>query len=161
MRSKLLIVNSFAMFTLVLVILFAAKANAQTSSFTYQGRLSDGGTVANGNYDLQFALWDSTSGGTQIGSTQTINTVSVSNGVFSVSLDFGTSSFSGASRFMEISARLSGAGSFSLLAPRQQVTATPYALRSISALSADTAITATNALMKLVCRKQPRVAACR
>src|SRR6266851_3051692 len=126
MRSKLLIVNSFAMFTLVLVILFAAKAVAQTSSFTYQGRLTDGGTAANGNYDLQFALWDSVSGGSQIGSTQTLDTVAVSNGVFTVSLDFGANSFNGASRFLEISARLSGAGSFTLLTPRQQLTSTPY-----------------------------------
>src|SRR5205807_10279948 len=44
----------------------------------YQGRLTDGGTAANGNYDLQFALFDSPSGGTQIGSTQTLNTVAVS-----------------------------------------------------------------------------------
>src|SRR5438094_10484227 len=92
----------------------ASTAFAQTTSFTYQGRLTDGGTAANGNYDLQFALWDSASGGTQIGSTQAINTVAVSNGVVIVSLDFGASSFSGADRFLEISPRPSGAGSFTL-----------------------------------------------
>jgi hypothetical protein len=36
-------------------------AQAQTTSFTYQGRLTDGGTAANGNYDLQFTLFDSLS----------------------------------------------------------------------------------------------------
>src|SRR5438094_9203236 len=117
--------------------LFATNAAAQTTSFTYQGRLTDGGTAANGNYDLQFALWDSASGGTQIGSTQAINTVAVSNGVFIVSLDFGASSFNGANRFLEISARPSGAGSFTLLTPRQPVTATPYAVRSANASAAD------------------------
>src|SRR5207253_8201050 len=91
MRSKLLYQNSFALLIVaVLAILFgASEALAQTTSFTYQGRLTDGGTAANGNYDLQFALFDSPSGGTQIGSTQTLNTVAVSNGVFTVSLDFG------------------------------------------------------------------------
>src|SRR5262245_19448063 len=106
----------------------AVTGNAQTSSFSYQGRLTDGGTGANGNYDLQFALWDSASGGTQIGSTLTINTVPVSNGIFTVALDFGAASFNGANRFLEIGARPSSGGSFTLLTPRQVVSATPYAI---------------------------------
>ena len=78
-----------ALFMVLWLIAAASATVAQTSSFTYQGRLTDGGTAANGNYDLQFGLFDSLSGGTQVGSTQTINTVAVSNGVFTVSLDFG------------------------------------------------------------------------
>src|SRR2546425_8316947 len=128
----------------LLLLLLAVAAQAQTSGFTYQGRLTDGGPPANGNYDLQFALFDSLSGGAQVGSTQTINTVAVSNGVFTVSLDFGANAFPGASRFLEISARPTG-GSFTLLTPRQQVTSTPYAIRSANASSADTATNATNA----------------
>ncbi|HEX3083346.1 MAG TPA: hypothetical protein VHP99_02385, partial [Pyrinomonadaceae bacterium] len=118
---------------LVLMIVFTAPVVlAQSSNFTYQGRLTDGGTAANGNYDLQFALWDSASGGSQVGSTLPLNSVAVSNGVFVVTLDFGANSFPGASRFLEISARTIGAGSFTLLTPRQQVTSTPYAVRSAS-----------------------------
>src|SRR5712692_5052776 len=83
------------------ISLSASAAYAQTTSFTYQGRLTDGGTAANGNYDLQFVLFDASSGGTQVGS-QTINTVLVSNGVFTVSLDFGANAFNGANRFLEI-----------------------------------------------------------
>src|SRR5438034_171550 len=127
------------------ISLSASTAFTQTASFTYQGRLTDGGTAANGNYDLQFALFDSLSGGTQVGSTQTLNTVAVSNGVFSVALDFGANAFNGANRFLGISARPTGAGSFTLLTPRQQITSTPYAVRSASAASADTATNATNA----------------
>jgi hypothetical protein len=123
---------------LVLWLLVATSAGlAQTTGFTYQGRLTDGGTAANGNYDLQFALWDSLSNGTQVGSTQTLNTVAVSNGVFTVSLEFGANAFPGANRFLEISARPSGAGSFTLLTPRQPITSTPYAVRSLNAASAD------------------------
>src|SRR2546427_4348388 len=114
----------------------ASAVFAQTSSFIYQGRLTDGGTAANGNYDLQFVLFDSLTGGAQVGSTQTVNTVAVSNGVFTVSLDFGANSFPGANRFLEISARPTG-GSFTLLTPRQQITSTPYAVRSLNASSAD------------------------
>src|SRR3989449_10606689 len=121
MISKSLFGKSFALFTIVLAMsLGATTARAQTSSFTYQGRLTDGGAAANGNYDLQFALFDSLSGGTQVGSTQNINTVLVSNGVLTVSLDFGANAFPGASRFLEISARPSGSGSFTTIERQQE-----------------------------------------
>lgn len=118
------------------------SAPAQGTAFTYQGRLQDGGTAANGNYDLQFTLWDSLSGGAQIGSAQTLNTVAVSGGVFTVTLDFGASAFPGGNRFLEISVRPTGGGLFTVLTPRQPITATPYAVRSLNALSADTVVVA-------------------
>src|SRR5215510_6150871 len=134
MRSKLLMNYSCALGVIALTIFInAAAAVGQTSSFTYQGRLTDGGTSANGNYDLRFAVFDSLSGGTQVALTQTLNTVAVSNGVFTVSLDFGADAFNGANRFLEINARPSAGGSFTPLAPRQQITSTPYAVRSLSA----------------------------
>src|SRR5213080_3811644 len=146
MRPKLLYKNSLAVAAMALAFLLVANsAFAQGSSFTYQGRLTDGGAAANGIYDLQFVLFDSASSGAQIGSTQTLNSVLVSAGVFSVTLDFGANSFNGANRFLEIGARPSDAGSFTLLTPRQQVTSTPYAIRSANASSADTATNATNA----------------
>src|SRR6185295_3780899 len=84
---------------LLLIAIFLMSANsvvrAQTTTFTYQGRLTDGGTPATGNYDLQFALFDSASSGGQIGSTQTVPSVPVSSGIFTVSLDFGAGAFSG------------------------------------------------------------------
>ena len=138
MRNKTLSRYPFPMFVMAFAIaLGTSTAFAQTSSFTYQGRLTDGGTAANGNYDLQFALWTSLAGGVQIGSTQTLNTVPVSNGVFTVSLDFGANAFPGASRFLEISARPTGSSSFTTLTPRQPITSTPYAVRSLNATSAD------------------------
>src|SRR5213078_5296222 len=91
----------------------------------------------------QFALWDSASSGSQIGSTQTVNIIGVSSGIFTVTLDFGANAFPGANRFLEISARLSGASAFTLLTPRQQITSTPYAVRSGNASLADTATNAT------------------
>jgi hypothetical protein len=122
----------------LLLMLGASAAWAQTTSFTYQGRLTEGGTPANGAYDLQFALWDSLSGGTQIGSTQTVLGVSVTNGVFRVTLDFGVAAFSGGNRFLEIGARTSGsANPFTILSPRYAITSTPYAIRSLDSTSAD------------------------
>lgn len=119
------------------ILLLAGATFAQTTGFTYQGRLTASGAPANGLYDLQFRLWDAQASGNQIGSTQSINSVQITSGVFSVTLDFGANAFSGASRFLEIGARPSGGGSFTTLSPRQQITSTPYAVRALKASSAD------------------------
>jgi len=76
MRSTSFYKNSIAFVAIALLVSFSGAATfGQSSSFTYQGRLTDGGTVANGLYDLQFALFNSLSAGTQIGVTQTIQRV--------------------------------------------------------------------------------------
>lgn len=67
------------------------SAAALTTAFTYQGQLQDGGSPANGAYDLQFTLYDALSGGAAVGSSVTLNDVSVSDGIFTVELDFGGS----------------------------------------------------------------------
>ena len=115
---------------------------AQTSSFTYQGRLTDGATAANATYDIQFKLFDSPTvgAGSQIGSTINNGTVLVNSGVFTVQLDFGAPAFSGADRYLEIGVRLAGDSSaYTLLSPRQQLTSAVYAIRAGSATSADNA----------------------
>ena len=40
------------------ILMAAANAFGQTSAFTYQGKLSDNGSPANGAFDLQFKLFD-------------------------------------------------------------------------------------------------------
>jgi hypothetical protein len=138
-----------ALLVVLFLLMSARAAFAQGTAFNYQGRLQDGGTPANGSYDLQFTLWDSSSGGTQqpqpSPSTVTKTSVAVANGVFTVQLDFGANAFPGANRYLEISVRLAGGGAFTILSPRQPVTGTPYAIRSASAGTADTATNATNA----------------
>jgi hypothetical protein len=115
---------------------------AQSSVFTYQGRLQDGGVAANGSYDFRFTLWDAASGGTQQPqpgpATVNVSNVQVTAGNFSVQLDFGTTAFPGADRYLEMSVQLAGVGPFTTLAPRTKVTGTPYAIRSLSAANADT-----------------------
>jgi len=113
---------------------------AQTTEFTYQGSLKDGASAATGNYDFEFALFDSLAAGSQIGSTLTRNTVAVAGGTFAVKLDFG-GQFPGSNRFLEIRVRVSGGGAFTPLLPRQLVNSAPY---SVKALSAATAVNATN-----------------
>ena len=56
-------------------------------------------------------------------------------------LDFGVTAFPGANRFLEISVRPNG-GSFATLSPRQQISSTPYAIRTLSATTADALSTA-------------------
>src|SRR5262245_27238045 len=62
---------------------------AEGTAFTYQGRLTDGGGLANGSYDLTFALFDAVTGGAQQGVTLTNTATAVSNGLVTVLLDFG------------------------------------------------------------------------
>src|SRR5436190_23290118 len=75
------------LFLMLTVVLRAGAVFGQTTSFTYRGRLTDGGTPANGNYDLQFALFDAADGSNQIGPTKIVSSVSLSGGVFTVTLD--------------------------------------------------------------------------
>jgi hypothetical protein len=126
-------------FLFLLVVMSASAAHGQqTTAFTYQGQLSDAGALANNSYDLRFALFDSTAGGIQIGAPQAVPAVSVKDGVFTVQLDFGVTAFPGANRFLEIGVRPAGGGSFTTLAPRQQISSSPYAIRTLSAATADT-----------------------
>ena len=119
----------------------AAAQVPPPTAFTYQGRLTDAGSPATGKYDLRFALYDVETGGTQQGATQTVEDVQVAGGVFTVRLDFGANVFaSGAARFLEIAVRAGdSAGDFTRLDPRQPITVSPYAVRTISAQTADTA----------------------
>jgi hypothetical protein len=109
-------------------------AFAQTTTFTYQGRLTDGGTPVNGTYDIQFMLFDALTGGSLQGSPNTVTkpAVLVTNGVFTVQLDFGASGFPGADRFLDIGVKHPADSTYTPLAPRQQLTSTPYAIRDES-----------------------------
>jgi hypothetical protein len=112
----------------VLIANSAATAAAQGTAFTYQGRLNAGGGLASGSYDLTFSVFDATTGLTQVGTTLTNLTTGVSNGLFTVTLDFGGGVFTGAPRWLEIGVRTNGVGAFTILAPRQPLTASPYAV---------------------------------
>ena len=122
-----------------------STAQAQGTAFTYQGRLTAGGNVAQGIYDLRFAIYDAQSGGNAVGGPLTNSAVSVSNGLFTVALDFGVGIFAGESRWLAIGVRTNGGGSFSTLPGRQPLTPSPYAIHAADALTATSAATATTA----------------
>ena len=107
--------------------------------FTYQGYLDDNGVPVNDICDFEFSLWDSSGsgvppvGGTQIGVTETLFSLEVSDGLFSYPLNstgsFGNDAFNGQRRYLQITVRCpAGGGAYTTLAPRQLLTASPYAL---------------------------------
>src|SRR5688500_7885926 len=83
-------------------------ALAQSTAFTYQGRLNANGTPVTGLYDLSFRLFDSESSGSQIGNTLTATGVAVTGGLFVLPLDFGTAPFNGDARWLQIGVRTNG-----------------------------------------------------
>ena len=68
---------------LVIIPALSAIVSAQTTAFSYQGLLNDGGTPANGAFQMQFKLFDSVGGAGQIGSTITDVAVTANSGIFS------------------------------------------------------------------------------
>lgn len=122
---------------LLLIGGFSPVIFAQTSAFTYQGRLTDGAQAANGTYEMEFRLFGSLNGADQINSTITNNNVQVLNGIFTVNLNFGANAFAGADRFLEISVKKPAESAFTTLLPRQQIASSPYSLKTVSATFAD------------------------
>jgi hypothetical protein len=130
----------------VLFFLSVAVILAQTGEFTYQGKLSDGGAPANGNYDFQFELHNSLASTTPL-ATATRSGVLVTNGIFTVQLDFPTALFDGTDRFLKINVKPAGSPNpYTALAPYQPLTSAPYSYKSLNAATADFAITANNSL---------------
>lgn len=107
-------------YLIVLLFLFCASiANADTA-ITYQGQLQDGSGPFSGIVGMEFRLYDSLEGDTQIGATVSNIAVPVTGGLFQAELDFGPV-FDGASLFLEITVEGEP------LSPRQRITAAPIA----------------------------------
>jgi hypothetical protein len=116
------------------------------TAFTYQGQLTDGGQPAQGSYDLRFTLYEAVTNGSAIAGPITNSPVSVTNGLFTISLDFGPGVFTGEARWLEIGVRSNGsAQEFTVLAPRTALANAPQALLSASTLSLQGRMVGTNA----------------
>ncbi|MEI7728303.1 MAG: tail fiber domain-containing protein [Verrucomicrobiota bacterium] len=110
-----------------MALAFPLPLLAQGTAFTYQGRLSNSANPVTGIYDLTFTLCSVSNGVGQVGTVITNAAMPVTNGVFLVTLDFGAT-FTGPDRWLEIGVRTNGGGAFTILAPRQKITPTPYAM---------------------------------
>ncbi len=100
------------------------------TGFTYQGRLRQGSAALNGSNaaDLRFTLFTGDTGGTQVGPAVTVTGVDFDQGLFTVDLDFGFEAFDGNARWLQVEVAVPPGGAFTALAPRQALSATPYAL---------------------------------
>lgn len=131
----------FKSFVATCALMFASPALAQSTAFTYQGSLRNGGAPASGIHDFRFRLFDAATAGNPIGSQQCVDNLQVSAGTFTATLDFGQQFASTATRFVEIEVRqdtglsCANAGGFVALSPRQPITAAPLANLAKSAFS--------------------------
>lgn len=120
-----------------------AWAAPQATAIAYQGQLKRAGSPVNETADFVFTLWDDAGvgdppdGGTQIGDPVAVDNLPVVNGLFRVFLDFGPAAFNGEQRWLQIEVRSpadeSGESPMTTLAPRQPLTAVPYALHGLNA----------------------------
>lgn len=105
--------------------LFVALALPATTTsaapFTFQGVLEQGGTPLNGDADLAFTLFNSESGGAQVGSTITATAYPVLEGVFTIDLDFAGVMFQDETRWLQV--EVDGTP----LIPRIEILPTPVA----------------------------------
>jgi hypothetical protein len=114
-------------------LLSALSAFAQGTAFTYHGVLSFNSTPVTGAYDMRFAIYDAEMGGAPLAGPLAKNAVGVTNGLFTARLDFMGGVFTGPLRWIEVSVRPAGNGNFQTLSPRQELTSSPYSIRSLTA----------------------------
>lgn len=120
-------------FLLFLTLNFpVASARAQGSAFTYQGSLNSGGSPANGLFDFRFRL-DADPAGNVILNTVLTNSIGVTNGLFTTTIDFGTGWFNGSNYWLEVGVKTNNFANFTVLNPLQQLTPAPYAIMANSA----------------------------
>lgn len=131
MKTKLTVVliKRALLLALLTTLHLQLSAQAQNTAFTYQGRLNDGTSPANGNYEILFRPFGVFTGGSQL-TIPNIRFVAVSNGLFTTAMDFGPAIFAGGPVYLQLEVRTNAGASYTTLVPRQQLTPTPYAIFS-------------------------------
>lgn len=117
-----------ALFLAVLLLVPALPAVAvgpQLPDFTYQGRLTQNGAPANGNFNFDFVLFNDPVGGSQVSGVLSEPGFPVVDGLFTVSLAF-PGAFNGTQLWLQVS--VNGVP----LLPRQAVSSTPVAQYALS-----------------------------
>src|SRR5271170_5829928 len=125
------------LFVALLLFAGANRAAAQGTAFTYSGQLQDNGSPANGTYNLTFLLFNTTNtSAVAVAGPVTNNAVIITNGLFTVLVDFGPGVFTGQTNWLQIGVETNGADTFTTLTPRQQLSPTPYAISAEGANAA-------------------------
>ncbi len=140
MKTRKTLTILFMVWMLPLFIVCISYATPMGTEFTYQGRLIDANSAADGLYDFQFKLFDDPCTGSQVGDDVNKPDVDVIDGYFTVELDFNNPcAFNGDARWLEIGIRpgdFNDPCEYTILEPRQEVTPTPYAIYAETAGSA-------------------------
>ncbi len=122
-RSRLLRILSVVILILIIIVVVVVAAGyfglinlpffstPPPAGFPYRGALQVDGQPVEGTCNLQFTLFDSETGGEQIGETQTFEAVEVAEGVFNVQLDFGEEIDAAPDHYLEIASDC-GEGSY-------------------------------------------------
>jgi hypothetical protein len=117
----------------LLLLAFSSVAMAAPlgSAYTYQGELRVSGQPANGAHDFEVALFNESSGGSPL-DTQVVDDLSVTQGLFALTLDYTSVPFASATQYyLELRVRDgASSGAYTTLLPRQPILATPYALHA-------------------------------
>jgi photosystem II stability/assembly factor-like uncharacterized protein len=129
----------FNFYAVAAFLFLALAAKAQTTAFTYQGRLNSNNVPVTGAFDLRFKIYDTNN--SVVATPLTNAPVGVANGLFITTLDFGPGVFDGSMRWLEIGVRTNGdTNAYIVLSPRQTLTSTPYAIQSLNAVNASNAV---------------------
>jgi hypothetical protein len=131
--------------TLAFLASFAlgVAASAQSTAFTYQGRLKNGAVPAAGVHDFRFTLFNAASGGAQVGAPQCVDNLTVTEGLFNATIDFGPQFATTEARFLQIEVRAdtglncANPSGFVALGPRQPVNPAPAASHANAAFTLD------------------------
>jgi hypothetical protein len=129
MRARLLLAMAVRLVFVGMVGALPGRADALSTTFTYQGQLLRNDIPVSDTCNFRFVLTDT--GGSTVATTSPATlAVQIVNGLFTVPLDFGAA-FSGPDRYLRILVSCpADGGVFTDLTQtqRQQLTAAPYAL---------------------------------
>ncbi len=118
-------IGSLGLAMLVLAGL-TTQLNAQSTAFTYQGRLDQNGQPATGIYKMTFRLFQSNSGGAPL-TNFPVSSVPVTNGLFTVDVDFEGARFLTGEAWMDILVATNGSSNYTPLEPRTRLAPAPKA----------------------------------
>jgi hypothetical protein len=118
---------------IVAAVATPAVLNAQEpvgTAFSYQGQLNKAGEPVSDYADFQFTLWNAEFGGEPVGQMWEVSWAIVTDGLFTLLVDFDVEPFAAdEARWLEIAVRSpAGFGDFTTLSPRQRLTPTPFSL---------------------------------
>ncbi|MCC6952180.1 MAG: hypothetical protein IT433_12150 [Phycisphaerales bacterium] len=124
-------IQRFALTTLCLFAALVLPARAQSTAFTYQGKLAQSGVAANGLFHFRYTFYSVREGGTATSPTACADDVAVSDGLVTVIVALTPPA--GSNTYVEIQTRPGGEGAFHL-AGLVALTHTPSPMGFLSAV---------------------------